>query len=156
MMSSHRCGVGTGLGLRTGLITLTLVAALGGIGCKRRPHVAGTVGAEAVTKAWTAEGFDTTGVVNVEADPWAAGACSQGTVSGVDVLICEYENDESLSSGEQKINAGWDEESVPTAVLVRTTQPSRTILAMADRSKADPNGRTIARLAASFQARTEQ
>ena len=95
-------------------------------------------------------------VVNVEADPWAAGACYQGTVSGLDVLICEYENDESLGSGTQKIAAGWDEESVPTGALVRTTQPSRTILAVADRTKSDPSSRTIARLTTTFQALTEK
>ena len=138
-------------GLGAGLL---LVAVVGGGGCKRRPHVAGTVAAQTVTEAWTAEGFDTSTIVNVEADPWAAGACYQGTVSGLDVLLCEYESDESLGSGTQKINAGWDEESVPTAALVRTTQPSRTILAVADRTKSDPNGRTIARLTSTFQSLT--
>lgn len=137
------------------LLTFSLLAAaVGGAGCKRRPHVNGTVATETVTKAWTADGFDTTSVVNVEADGWSAGACYQGAVSGLDVLICEFESDEALGLGEQKISSGWDDESVPTGALVRTTQPSRTLLAVADRSKSDPNGRTMARLAKSFQAQT--
>jgi len=131
-----------------------LAATMGGAGCKRRPHVEGTVAAETITKAWTADGLDTTSVVNVEAGPWSAGACSQGTVAGLDVLICEFETDEALGMGEQKISAGWDDESVPTGAIVRTTQPSRTLLAIADRAKGDPSGRTVARLAKTFQAQT--
>lgn len=150
---STRKGFGS-QALGAALLVVIAVTVLGGGGCKRRPHVAGTVAAETVTEAWTAQGFDTVSVVNVDADPWAAGACSQGVVSGLDVLICEYENDESLGSGSQKISAGWDEESVPTGALVRTTQPSRTILAVADRSKSDPSGRTIARLISTFQSLT--
>jgi hypothetical protein len=138
-----------------GLLGLFLLAAaVGSSGCKRRPHVEGTVAAESVTKAWTADGFDTTSVVNVEAEGWSAGACSQGTVSGLDVLICEFDTDGALGTGSQKISAGWEEESVPTGALVRTTQPSRTVLAIADRTKSDPNGRTIARLAKTFQAQS--
>lgn len=133
------------------MMTLLLVA-LGGTGCKRRPHVEGTVATETITKAWTADGFDTANVANVDGDAWAAGACYQGTVSGLDVLVCEYGSDEALAQGEQRLNATWDDESVPTAVLARTTQPSRTIVAIADRNKADPNGRTINRLIKTFQA----
>lgn len=134
------------------MAALLLALVVGGTGCKRRPHVEGTVAAETITKAWTADGLDTANVASIEADPWAAGACYQGTVSGLDVLICEYGSDEALAQGEQRINATWDDESVPTAAVARTSQPSRTILAIADRNKADPNGRTIARLIKTFQA----
>lgn len=139
-------------GFGPGIMAALLLLAFGGTGCKRRPHVEGTVATETITKAWTAEGFDTANVANVDGDAWAAGACYQGTVSGLDVLICEYGSDEALAQGEQRLNATWDDESVPTAVLARTTQPSRTIVAIADRNKADPNGRTINRLVKTFQA----
>ena len=132
--------------------TLALAVAVGGVACKRRPHVEGTVATETITKAWTAEGFDSTAVVNVEAEPWSAGACYQGIVSGVDVLVCEYPTDEALGRGEQQLNTVWDDESVTTAALAHTTQPSRTILAVADRANADPNGRTLNRLIKIFQA----
>jgi hypothetical protein len=139
-------------GVRSLVATLVLAAAVGGIACKRRPHVEGTVATETITKAWTADGFDSTAVVNVEAEPWSAGACYQGIVSGVDVLVCEYPSDEALAAGEQRINAVWDDESVATAAIVHTAQPSRTILAVADRANADPNGRTLSRLIKLFQA----
>jgi hypothetical protein len=133
------------------VIALAMAAAVGGMACKRRPHVEGTVATETITKAWTIDGFDTTAVVNVEAEPWSAGACYQGLVSGVDVLVCEYSSDEALALGEQRINAIWDDESVATAAVARTSQPSRTILAVADRAHADPNGRTLSRLIKIFQ-----
>jgi hypothetical protein len=141
----------TRLRLRGMAATLAIAAAVGGAGCKRRPHVEGTVAAETITKAWTAGGFDTTAVANVEAEPWSAGACYQGMVSGVDVLVCEYASDEAMALGEQRINAIWDDESVATGAVAHTAQPSRTIVAIADRAKADPNGRAINKLIKIFQ-----
>jgi hypothetical protein len=127
---------------------LVLLTAALGVGCGR-PHVKGTVAVETVLKAWTAEGFDTKGVVNLDPDNWSAGACSRGTVSGVDVLMCEYATDEALAVGEKKIMTDWAEESVGTGAAVHV---SRTILAIADRNKTDPSGRTIARLIKTFRA----
>jgi hypothetical protein len=116
-------------------------------GCKR-PHVDGTVAVDSVLAAWGAAGLDTKAVINLEPDAWTAGACSRGLVAGLDVLICEYPGDDTLATGEQKIMSDWEEESVATAAVVRT---SRTLLAVADRNKADPNGRTIARLVKIFR-----
>jgi hypothetical protein len=138
-------------GARSLVATLVLAAALGGVACKRHPHVDGTVATETITNAWAADGLDVSAVVNVESEPWSAGACYQGMVSGVDVLVCEYASEEALALGEQRINALWDEESVATGAVARTTQPSRTILAVADRAKADPNGRTLSHLIKIFQ-----
>ena len=116
-------------------------------GCKR-PHVEGTVAVDSVLAAWGAAGFDTKAVTNLEPDAWMAGACSRGLVVGLDVLLCEYPGDDTLATGEQKIMSDWEEESIATAAVVRT---SRTLLAVADRNKADPNGRTVAQLVKIFR-----
>ena len=87
-------------------------------------------------------------VVNIEPDQWSAGACSRGPVMGLDVLMCEYASDEAANVGQLKMLGDWEEEAIATGALLRT---SRTVLAIADRAKADRSGRTIARLAKLFQ-----
>jgi hypothetical protein len=125
-----------------------MLTVLVGPGC-RRPHVEGTVAVDTVLRAWTDQGFDSKTVESIEPDGWDAGACARGVVADLDVLLCEYATDEALSTGEQKIMRDWQEESVATGAAVRT---SRTLLAIADRNNADPNGRTIARLIHTFRA----
>lgn len=124
----------------------SLLPALGATSCGRA-HVKGTVAVDSILKAWQADGFDTEAVMSLEPDVWSAGACSRGLVSGLEVLLCEFAADESLAAGEEKIMSDWGAESVPTGAVVRT---SRTILAISDRTKADPQGRTLARLAKVF------
>ena len=127
---------------------LAVLAAVASVGCRGRPHVDGTVAVDTILKAWGAEGFATNAVANIEPDAWSAGACSRGSVAGLDVLLCEYASDETMTAGEQKMMSDWQAESVATGAAVRT---SRTLLAIADRNRADPSGRTIARLIKSFR-----
>jgi hypothetical protein len=127
---------------------LAVLAVVAGAGCRGRPHVDGTVAVDTILKAWAAEGFVTNTVVNIEPNPWSAGACARGMVSGLDVLLCEYASDETFSAGEKKMMSDWQAESVATGAAVRT---SRTLLAIADRTSADPSGKTIARLIKSFR-----
>jgi hypothetical protein len=134
--------------VRFGAGCLLALTATFSFGCGR-PHVRGTIAVDTVLGAWTGEGFNTQGVVNIEPDNWSAGACSRGTVTGIDVLICEYATDEALAVGEKKIMSDWAEESVATGAVLHA---SRTTLAIADRNKADPNGRVIARLIKTFRA----
>ncbi|MBC8132043.1 MAG: hypothetical protein H7X95_03605 [Deltaproteobacteria bacterium] len=114
----------------------------------RRPHVEGTVAVDTILKSWGEAGFDTKPVVNIEPDLWSAGACSRGPVAGLDVLICEYASDEAANVGEKKMLSDWEEASIPTGAVVRS---SKTLLAIADLNKADKNGRQIARLAKLFR-----
>lgn len=131
------------------VLPLALAAlVVAGSGCRKRSHVDGTVAVDTILAAWTAEGFATAAVANVEPDPWSAGACSRGSVAGLDVLLCEYANDETMRAGEQKVMSDWQRESVPTGAAAQT---SRTLLAIADRTAADPSGKTIARLVKSFR-----
>ncbi|MEO5769016.1 MAG: hypothetical protein ABIS92_11760 [Polyangia bacterium] len=129
-------------------VALLLCACLSAtaLGC-RRPHVEGTVSVESILKKWDQGGFDTKAVVNIEGDLWSAGACSRGPVGGLDVLICEYSSDEAAGVGEKKMLADWDEEGIPTGAVTRNT---KTVLAIADRNKADRSGRTVARLGKLF------
>jgi hypothetical protein len=117
-------------------------------GCRRSHHVEGTVSTDAALQAFTDIGYDTEAVKVVEPEPWSAGACSQGTISGLDVLVCEYATDDALAKGEQKINEDWNTVNVGTGVVVHT---ARTLMAVADSKNADPSGRAIARLLGAFR-----
>jgi hypothetical protein len=134
---------------RAAALLLSACLAATALGC-RRPHVEGTVSVESILKKWDQGGFDTKAVVNIESAPWSAGACSRGPVGGLDVLICEYSSDEAAAVGEKKMLADWDEETIATGAVTRNT---KTVLAIADRTKADRSGRTIARLGSLFHAR---
>lgn len=131
------------------VVMVMLFLSTSALGC-RRSRVEGTVNVDSILNVWNDAGFDTEKVVNIEPDVWSAGACSRGPVAGLEVLICEYSSDDAARVGEKKMMSDWEEESVPTGAVVRT---SRTLLAIADRNKADPSGRTIVRLAKLF---TEQ
>lgn len=132
---------------RVGVPILIALLCLAAVGCGR-PHVKGTVAVDTILKSWQADGFDTASVLNIDPDTWSAGACSRGTITALDVLICEYSSDEALSAGEARIMTDWTASSIPTGVAIRT---ARTILALADPNQTDPSGRTIARLLKTFR-----
>jgi hypothetical protein len=142
-MMAIPAGVRVRIALLLPILTMTV-----GLGC-RRPHVEGTVAVDTILRAWTDQGFDSKTVENVDPEGWDAGACARGSVSGMDVLLCEFANDNALNSGEQKIMRDWQDESVATGVAART---SRTLMAITDRDSVDPDGRTITRLVQIFRA----
>jgi hypothetical protein len=124
-----------------------LAAALAPAGC-RRSHVAGTISTDAALQAFTDIGYDGSGVKRTEPGPWGAGYCSQGTISGLDVLACEFETDDALTKAESRVHEGWNGDNVDTGVVVHN---GRTMLSLADRHGADASGRTIVRLLGAFR-----
>jgi hypothetical protein len=101
-----------------------------------------------VLEAWQAEGFDIEAVENVKPTPWSAGACSQGPVAGLEVLMCEYAADAELAAGQQQVRQTWNQQNAKTGVVARN---SRTLLAITDQNLVDPTGRTIIRLVRMFR-----
>lgn len=126
-----------------------LLIASGVSGCRRRPHVKGTVAVDDVLQTWNEIGFDTASVENVDAAPWSAGACSRGQVANLDVLMCEFASDETLARGEQQIQSELARDQVSTGLVTRT---SRTLLAIADKGDVDPSGQTVMKLVQGFRA----
>lgn len=131
------------------MLAAVLVVASGVSGCRRRPHVKGTVAVDDVLQTWNESGLDTASVENVDAAPWAAGACSRGQVANLDVLMCEYATDDSLARGEQQMQSELAREQVSTGLVTRT---SRTLMAIADKRESDPTGQTIMKLVHGFRA----
>jgi hypothetical protein len=136
-------------GLRWLLMTLTVLGvALETTGC-RRAHVAGTPSTDDVAKAFTEAGLGSEGLARMETpDVWSSEYCVEGSVIGLVVVVCEYQNDADLAVGEKKAYADWTSNTVDTGVVVHS---GRTMLVVADRLKTDPSGRTIVRLLNAFR-----
>jgi hypothetical protein len=113
-----------------------------------RPHVNGTPHTDQVVGAWKSAGLAPESFSAIDPTSYRAGYCSQGRVSGVDALICEYADDDSLDRAKKQLQDGWNREGVHTAVAVRA---KRTLLAVTDRAKADPSGKTINKLVGAFK-----
>ena len=113
-----------------------------------RAHVSGTPHTDDVVDAWKSAGLNPAAFAPVDPMTYRAGYCAQGTVGVVDALICEYSDDDSLDRAKKVIQDMWNKEGVHTGVEVRT---KRTLIAVADRTKADPNGKTIAKAVETFK-----
>lgn len=91
---------------------------------------------------------------DVKADAWkttdatklAAQKCEQAQPGGVDAILCEYGSAEAVALG-KKAGDEWVGQAVTGVVLVN----GNTVLALADRNRADPNGKTIHKLSQAFQ-----
>jgi hypothetical protein len=116
-------------------------------GC-HRSHVPGTLSTDVVLTAFQDARLDVDGVKNADAENWGADVCSAGPIAGLDVVICEYANDEKLSKAEADLVRDWNAVKVDTAVVSRN---GRTLLMITDHGKQDPNGRTIARMLVAFK-----
>jgi hypothetical protein len=143
------------------VFALALTAALAA-GCKKNQaaekdkakgmaepaHVAGTPHPDDVVGAWKKDGFDPASFQLTDPGEYKAAYCAEGSVGGVEALICEYADDDSVDRGKQTIQTLWESQGVTTSVVVRT---KHTVLALVDRGKADPDGKTISRLVSAFR-----
>jgi hypothetical protein len=111
-------------------------------------HVSGTPHTDAVIDAWKGAGLKPEGFAPVQPVPYGAAYCEEGRVQGVDALICEYADDGTLDRGQQLLKDEWGREGVHTGVALRT---KRTLLAVVDRGRHDPNGKTINEIAKTFR-----
>ena len=123
-------------------------AAPGAAGATARPHVDGTPHTDDVVDAWKGAGLNPASFAEIDPMAYRASYCSQGSLGGIDALICEYADDDSLDRAKKLIQDMWNKEGVHTGVEVRT---KRTLIAVSDRQKADPNGKTIAKAVATFK-----
>src|SRR5689334_21253529 len=132
----------------TGLAMLLGCGKKAGGGAGDRPHVEGTTHTDQVLDAWKGAGLAPETFTSIDPAAYRAGYCAQGKVAGVDTIICEYSDDNSLDSAKKLIQDEWNREGVHTGVAMRS---KRTLLAVADRARVDPNGKTIAKLVETFK-----
>ena len=85
--------------------------------------------------------------MSTAADParFSAHQCVQGRLGGVDSLVCEYGSTEAVALG-RKAGEDWVGQAPTGAVLTN----GKTLLAVADRAHADPNGKTIHKITQAY------
>lgn len=105
----------------------------------------GGVRLKQATAALQSAGWKTDGLQTVDPGKLAAQKCVQGPLDGVDVMLCEYGSADAVALG-KKAGEEWLGQATTGAVL----QNGNAILAVADRNRADPNGKTIHKLTQAF------
>jgi hypothetical protein len=103
-------------------------------------HVQGTPHTDEVLNAWRNAGLAPEGFARIEPAPNGAAYCEHGQIHGVDTLVCEYASEETLTSGMQQVKEGWARVDAHTGVMVRA---KRTTMAVVDRERREPSGKTI-------------
>ncbi len=98
-----------------------------------------------VNDALTAAGFKLDGFKPADASRFSATSCAGGQLDGVDTIVCEFGSDDASQLG-KKAGEAWVAEAVTGAVLTS----GRTLLAVADRAHADPNGKTIHKITQAY------
>jgi hypothetical protein len=142
-------------------ILLTVALALvAGASCKKKAppvsmalappaaHVQGTPHTDEVLTTWRNAGLVPEGFAPVEPAPNGAAYCEHGTVGGVDTLVCEYGSDEALAMGIEQVKEGWARVDAHTGVLLKV---KRTTMAVVDRERREPSGKTIKQMTTAFR-----
>lgn len=83
---------------------------------------------------------------DIEAGPLGAKKCQAGTIDKVSALLCEYKSPEDATKGQEAAESWFGETS--TALVLRR---ELLLLALSDRSHADPNGKAISAIAKLFR-----
>jgi hypothetical protein len=111
-------------------------------------HVPGTPHTDEVLTAWRNAGLAPEGFVSIQPTSYGATYCEHGTVGAVDTVVCEYASDEALTAGIQQVKEGWTRVDVHTGVIL---QAKRTTMAVVDRERREPSGKTISQMVKAFR-----
>jgi hypothetical protein len=102
-------------------------------------------GADRVIAAWKKAGLTPTAFDAADGARYGGGTCRAGQVNGVDVVLCAYPSAEEASAA-----AAAGLETIGETTGSAISQGSM-LLVVADRRKADPEGRTINQLTKIFR-----
>jgi hypothetical protein len=111
-------------------------------------HVQGTPHTDEVLTAWRNAGLAPEGFAPVKPAPNSAAYCEHGTVGRVDTLVCEYASDEALAQGIRQVKEGWARVDAHTGVVLAA---KRTTMAVVDRERREPSGKTIGQMTKAFR-----
>jgi hypothetical protein len=112
-------------------------------------HVPGTPHTDEVLAAFRTAGLAPDGFAAMNPMPEHATYCEHGKVAAIDTTICEYRDDQALDRGVQLIKTGWARIDAHTGVVVRA---KHTLLAVVDRERREPSGKTINQMINVFSA----
>jgi hypothetical protein len=125
-----------GLGLVLGLASLS--------GCSKKTE--GGAHLKDVESAFGKEGWKIDAFQATDAQRFSAQKCVAGAIEGLDAVVCEFGSDEAVQRG-KKAAEGW----VGAAVTGVALDKGRTVLALADRSRVDPNGKLVHRISKTYR-----
>jgi len=103
-------------------------------------------GAAAVIAAWKADGLDVT-TFKPRADKALGGDCQAGKVGGVDVTLCRYPD---AAKAKAAVDSGFAAIGSYTGTALAQ---GPMLMVVSDRGHADPQGRTIDKLAQTFEGK---
>ncbi len=92
---------------------------------------------DAVLDSWKKSGLTVTAFDVADGSKYGGGACRAGQLNGVDATVCELASPEAAKAAEPK---GLDAIGATTGASIAH---GALLLVIADRRKADPEGRTI-------------
>jgi hypothetical protein len=121
------------------------VAALVLAACSSKPASTGGAQLKQVNDAFLAAGFKLDSFHATDAARFAARVCVNGSLDGVDTVVCEFANHDAVAAGRRAA-----EDWVATATTGAVLDNGVVMLAVADRGRADPNGKTIHRITQTF------
>ena len=90
-------------------------------------------------------GFKTDDFKKTDSSHFSAQNCEAGALSGLDTVICEFGSPEAVMLG-KKAGEAWVAQATTGVVLAN----GNTLLYLADRGKADPNGQTIHKITKAY------
>jgi hypothetical protein len=80
--------------------------------------------------------------------PYGAAFCELGRVDGIDTMICEFKDTDSLTRGKTALMESWGKEGSQTALAYAS---KLTLIGVFDRARQDPNGKLISRVVETFR-----
>ena len=104
------------------------------------------VGMDQAKAGLAAAGLKLDALQPVDPGRFSATRCVGGPIEGLDAVVCEYGSDEAVRRG-QKAGEAW----VAPAVTGAALDNGRTVLALADRARVDPNGKLIHRVTQAYR-----
>jgi hypothetical protein len=123
-------------------VSRLLVVALLATGCSKSSQ---GVHLKQVNDSFASAGFKLDSFQPADPGRFSAQKCVQGLLDGVDSVVCEYGSAEAVTRG-RKAGEDWIGQATTGAVLIN----GYTLLAVADRGRADPNGKLIHKITQAY------
>jgi hypothetical protein len=123
-----------------------LIAALAcAAGCHKEPEGPSQAKIKQATDAMTAAGFKADAMTDADPKGFSAQKCTYGKLEGLEAVLCEYGSAEAVQAGQKSAQAWLGD--APTAVVLPN---GLALLTVVDRTRADPNGKTMHKLTQAF------
>jgi len=130
---------------RIARICVVALMALAAVACKKPAE--GGVHLDDVQGAFGKADWKSSPFAPIDAAKFSAQKCVGSSIEGVDVVLCEFGSEEAKLRGKHAVES-WVAEAVTGAAL----DNGRTVLGLADRARADPNGKIIHQVTKAYRA----